>query len=73
MPEGGFIFFVPLWPISYFLEVHVAFVSIKKEIIVVLRLAGAPKIPLKAEEVGLKWRKVRYSWGIAIFLQYIFL
>lgn len=61
MAEGGFIFFVPLWLISYFLEVPVAFISIKMEIIVVLRLTGAPKIPLKAEEVGIKWRKVRHS------------
>jgi len=31
------------------------------EIIVVLRIAGAPNIPLKAEEVGTEWGKVRHS------------
>ena len=60
--HGGirdFIFFVLLWLASLALEAHVAFLSINMEIIVVLRIER--NIPLKAEEVGMKWGKARHS------------
>ena len=60
------------WLVSLVLEAHGAFLSIKMEIIVVLRIAEAPNIPLKAEEVGMKWEKARHFWGIAAS-SYVFL
>lgn len=56
-----FIFFVPLGLVSCVLEVHVAIIRIQMELIVVLRIAGTPKIPLTAEGVGRKWREDRHS------------
>lgn len=67
-----FIFFVLFWLVSLVLEAHGAFLSIKMEIIVVLRIAEAPNIPLKAEEVGMKWEKARHFCGIAAS-PYVFL
>lgn len=73
MGLGHFIFFVLFWLVSLVLEAHGAFLSIKMEIIVVLRIAEAPNIPLKAEEVGMKWEKARhFLWGIAAS-SYVFL
>lgn len=60
------------WLVSLVLEAHGAFLSIKMEIIVVLRIAEAPNIPLKAEEVGMKWEKARHFCGIAAS-PYVFL
>ena len=60
------------WLVSLVLEAHGDFLSIKMEIIVVLRIAEAPNIPLRAEEVGMKWEKARRFWGIAAS-PYVFL
>ena len=60
------------WLVSLVLEAHGAFLSIKMEIIVVLRIAEAPNVPLRAEEVGMKWEKARHIWGRAASL-YVFL